>query len=289
MSGIVVTTGVKSGARERELAKAVATELGAPFVPRGGRSLAKVAQLASLSWRRPAEPGEGEGDDGPRIRGALVATTQGLNLVDLDDPDSPPLFFHPGMALNRIRRLLAGGQDHMVDAMGLAGGMKVLDCTLGMAADAIVASHVVGPEGQVVGLEVSPLVAAVVRHGLAEYKVGGAEVNAAMRRISVVNCDCRQYLAAAAPGSFDVVYFDPMFCRPVEASPGIAGLRRWACHAPIDEETFNMALRAASSAVVLKTRRYARPPAWREPDRVAGGASSTVKYLVWRTGPQDAQ
>ena len=38
MSGIVVTTGVKSGARERELAKAVATELGAPFVPRGGRS-----------------------------------------------------------------------------------------------------------------------------------------------------------------------------------------------------------------------------------------------------------
>ena len=41
-----------------------------------------------------------------------------------------------------------------------------------MAADAIVASHVVGPEGQVAGLEVSPLVAAVVRHGLAEYKVG---------------------------------------------------------------------------------------------------------------------
>jgi 16S rRNA (guanine1516-N2)-methyltransferase len=265
---VVVTTGVRSGLRERETAMGVAAELGCEFVPRLGRSLKAVA--------------------GDAADAVLVAESRGLHLVDLAGESSSPLFFHPGMAVNRIRRLELGGDDHMATAMRLAAGMSVLDCTLGMAADALVAAYTVGPQGRVVGLEASAVVALIVRHGLAQYVLPDADMNDAMRRIAVLNCDYREYLAGLGQGEFDVVYFDPMFGRPVEASTGIAGLRRWACHERLDAGAFAMAERVARKRVVLKMRRLAQPPSWRPPDGVVGGATSTVKFLIWETGEQNA-
>lgn len=275
-AGIVVTTGVRSGLSERATAQDVAAELGYEFVPRLGRSLKAVAAAAAVAT-------------GSAAHSVLVAESRGLHLVHLADADASPLFFHPGMAVNRIRKLEQGGEDHMAVAMRLGCGMRVLDCTLGMAADALVASYAVGAEGRVVGLEYSSVVAAIARHGLRDYVLPDDEMNAAMRRITVVNCDYREHFAGLAPGDFDVVYFDPMFGTPVAASTGIAGLRRWACREPLDAEAFAMAERVAEQRVVLKTRRFAQPPSWRMPDRAAGGPTSTVKFLVWETGDQHAR
>ena len=271
--GIVVTTGVGGGWRQRATAQQVASELGCEFVPRLGRSLRAVADDAS----------------GTTAHAVLVAEVGGLHLVELADTELPPLFFHPGMAVNRIRGLALGRHDHMVDAMGLREGMRVLDCTLGMAADALVAAYAVGPAGRVVGLEASPMVAAITRYGLADYSLPDAGMSAAMRRIEVVNCDYRDYLAGCGGGDFDVVYFDPMFGTPVVSSTGIAGLRRWARQGQLDADAFGMAERVAEQKVVLKMRRYAQLPPWRPPENVEGGPTSTVKFLVWETGETDAR
>ena len=52
--------------------------------------------------------------------------------------------------------------------------------------------------------------------------------------------------------SFDVVYFDPMFVRPLQKSSGIAGLRAAADYYQPTAEDFNQAKRVAAQRVVVK-------------------------------------
>ena len=61
------------------------------------------------------------------------------------------------MAEIRAQQLLRGAPDHLVRALDLRPGLRVLDCTLGLASDAAVAACVVGPSGAVVGPEASLL------------------------------------------------------------------------------------------------------------------------------------
>ena len=70
------------------------------------------------------------------------------------------------MSALRIKHLASGQPDSMVTAAGLKKGDHVLDCTMGMGADAIVASFVVGDQGRVVSLESEPVIAAITGHGL---------------------------------------------------------------------------------------------------------------------------
>ena len=144
----------------------------------------------------------------------------------------------------------------MLAAMDLRPGMSVLDCTLGMAADALVAAHAVGDGGQVTGLEAMPLVAAVTRWGLAGLSAGEEdsreEVNAAARRITVISAEHLVFLQRTPADSFDVVYFDPMFRRPKKASPGIQALRTHADPSPLELETIQQARRVCRSRVVVK-------------------------------------
>lgn len=65
-------------------------------------------------------------------------------------------FFHPSMSFPRIKAIKQGKPDHMVEAMALTEGDMVLDCTMGLGADAIVASYIVGPSGRVVGVSSWP-------------------------------------------------------------------------------------------------------------------------------------
>ena len=48
----------------------------------------------------------------------------------------------------RVKRLMRGEHDPFVQATQLESGMTVLDCTLGMASDSIVASYMVGESGK---------------------------------------------------------------------------------------------------------------------------------------------
>lgn len=262
MTGLVVTTSVK-GVGERAQAMALAAELGCTFVPRLGRSLEAVAREA--------------GDD---IDSVMVVDSSGLSLQRVYEPDAVPFFFHPGMALNRIKRIDGGSDDYMVEAMGLSRGMSVLDCTLGLASDAIVSSYVVGDDGRVVGLEASQPVAAIVRHGLSSYRDVDESVKPSMLRIEVHNCDYASYLAGAEPGSYDVVYFDPMFARPVRSSPGIAGLRHWACDECLPMDALRLAQRAAKARVVVKDRRGGGTLARLGISNLVGGRGSNVEYGI---------
>lgn len=164
-------------------------------------------------------------------------------------------FFHPGMAGLRIKELKNGKTDQMIKAMSLQSGDSVLDCTLGLGTDAIVASFITGPGGRVTGLESSLLISVLVHHGLLTYPEVDEEIALSMRRVEVINIDHKEYLASLPPRSFDVVYFDPMFRTPRYYSPAINSIRSLANPEPVDSEVIDLASMVAAKRVVLKERR----------------------------------
>jgi len=189
-------------------------------------------------------------------------------------------FFHPSMAKVRIKSLRLGRGDPMVAAMDLRAGDRVLDCTLGRGSDAIVASHVVGESGRVVGLEVVPLIATLVDLGLRQYETDSAALNGAMRRVEVVCADHREALIPFPARSFDVVYFDPLFSSPVMESQAIASLREIADPGTVTPSVLSEAQRVAVRRVVIKDSRGSR--LW-EPlgiTHVEGGRGRRVEYGV---------
>ena len=98
------------------------------------------------------------------------------------------LRYHPNAAALRIINLLRGRGDVLNELMRLALGDRVLDCTCGLGADAISAAHSVGPEGHVLALEASPLLALFARCGMASYEHPTTlAITQAMRRVQVDN------------------------------------------------------------------------------------------------------
>ncbi len=255
---IVVTTSRRPSVEEESQAQALARELGLPFRPRTG-------SLKDLG-----------------ARAALVVTRERLVV----QTGAGEIFFHPSMARPRIRSLERGQPDVMVEAMGLRPGDWVLDCTLGLGSDAMVAAYVVGDAGRVVGLEAVPVLAAIVRWGLVHYDPGHEGLGAAMRRIEVVQTDHDAYLAGLPAGSFDVVYFDPMFRDPVTESAHMRPWRAMACHRPLTRETIAAARRVARRRVVVKER--SGSPVFAELGfaTVVGGRKSRVAYGVLETGEE---
>ncbi len=128
-----------------------------------------------------------------------------------------------GMAFLRVLRGRKGEIDPLVSAAGLRHGDRVLDATLGLGGDALVAAHATGAE--VIGLEADGLLAAFTAAGLRRASGPAGEP---ARRIEVVRADHRQYLRAQPDGSFDVVLLDPMFRRAGDAGQSELGrdLRR---------------------------------------------------------------
>ncbi|GGE59142.1 class I SAM-dependent methyltransferase [Priestia taiwanensis] len=161
-------------------------------------------------------------------------------------------FFHPNSAMFRVKRLQRGEHDPFMDAAKLQSGMRVLDCTLGMGSDSIVASHIVGESGRVIGIEGNTYSAYLVQKGLQEWQSGNEEVDAAMRRVQVRNSEYLSFLHSCEENSFDVVYFDPMFEENIQESDGIKGLKHLALYTDITEEVMGEAKRVAKQRIVLK-------------------------------------
>lgn len=254
---IVVTTSLRAGITELETARRISDETGLPLVDRGKSALEDL--LA----------GCGAG-------GAVVVESRRVIFTD----GSVEFFFHPGMAGLRITELRRGKQDQMIAAMDLRPGQRVLDCTLGLGSDAIVAGYVVGENGRVVGLESSPVIAALVRHGMQNYDRAGRPVREAMHRVEVRRADHREVLKELPPGSFDVVYFDPMFHQPLVKSSGINGLRPLADHRPLTPGIIDLALRVAAKRVVAKDSRWSRRLGELGFTRFTGGKNSPVIYGI---------
>ena len=157
----VTTARNATGSAAAAQARAWAEQLGAIYVERphnmGVDELMAQYDLAALVV--------GE-KDGPRIHSAAGSFA-----------------YHPGMAVLRLQQLKRGATEHLLTALDLRPGKRVLDATLGLAADAAISSYIVGDEGTVVGLEASPLLHFAVSYGLQHYVAEDADLTAALRRI----------------------------------------------------------------------------------------------------------
>src|SRR3954469_6177706 len=152
-----------------------------------------------------------------------------------------------GMAYLRVLRSRSGEIDPLVAAAGLRKGDRVLDATLGLGGDALLAAHV--PHAPVVGLEADGLVGAFARVALCRLPPHAREAGA---RIEVRHADHRTWLREQPDRSFDVVLLDPMFRSAGDASPLFDLLRLRAEHAPLTPETLREAQRVARRGVLIK-------------------------------------
>ena len=209
---------------------------------------------------------------------ALLADAETLLIVDktsvsLQD-EQGSVRWCLGLAALRLRALDGGGQGEALSRVGcLSAGECVLDCTLGLAQDARVAARLVGPTGQLVGLEVSSPLAMLATEGLRREQ---QEPRSA--RIEVHHADYRAYLAGLESRSFDVVLFDPMFSKEKRAQPSFALLRRLANPARLEAGMLAEARRVARRAVLVKAPRYG--PDLRALGLVAARASRSAP-VVW--------
>ena len=257
MTNAIVTTGRKSQQSSINLAMMTVAKLNIPFVERQNLSIAALAQLHDVKY-------------------VLIAKQNFLRLATTNNE----IFFHPSLAHLRIKNSLKGEGDRLIEAMGLQRGMTVLDCTLGLGADAIVESFAVGEEGSVVALEVNPYLAAVVEHGLQNFIDDNDNVVQAMRRVKVVNADYMEFLKGAADNSFDVVYFDPMFRHPLERSTALNPLRDIADHRAVTLKAIVEARRVARCRVILKENAKSLEFNRLGFERICGGKYSPIHYGV---------
>ena len=180
----------------------------------------------------------------------VVVGKMRTELYDIEGTD--PLFFHPNMAAVRLKRIDKGEEDPFVRATGLREGMSILDCTLGMGADALIASYVIGNSGKITALEVNPFVYFVIKDGLQCYSFKNDQLRAAAKRIEAVNTDYLTFLKSADDKSYDVVYFDPMFTESVSESSGIQSLGSFASYHELTKEAIDQAKRVAKRRIILK-------------------------------------
>jgi 16S rRNA (guanine1516-N2)-methyltransferase len=229
---VVVTTPLRPSPQDEQEARQAAARHALPFAPRGHGPLAATLVAAGAG-------------------GALVLSARAAILT----AGGVSQRWSAGMGLIRMRRTLArlGGRpvsptdrDPFLEAAGIRPGDAVLDATLGLGADALVAAAACGPDGRVVALEGSPVLAAWVAEGLRRLDAEPA------RRVEVRAGEHLAALAALPSRSFDVVAFDPMF-RHARAQPGGFDLvRALADPRPLEPMAVVEARRVARRWVVVK-------------------------------------
>ncbi|MFC4322757.1 class I SAM-dependent methyltransferase [Litchfieldia salsa] len=227
---MIVTTAGRTSPDMIKYAEVIANDLCVPFRGRKKQSVEEIQKILN--------------DD------IMVV---GKNRIEIHmKSNSEPLFFHPNSAMFRIKRISKGDHDPFLKITDLSNGDTLLDCTLGLGSDSIVASYAVGNTGGVVGLEANRYVAYVVSKGLKEWDSGNKGMNDAMSRIRVFNKDHLNFMQECDDNSFDVVYFDPMFEEGIFESNGIKGLNNLAMKSGITASVIKEAKRVARKRIVLK-------------------------------------
>lgn len=229
---MLATTVISPTPEVAERTKRLARELGARYVER------RTWTLSQLMRREQAETVW------------VVSATE----LKVRSRDGNVAFFHPSMAHIRMKRLLDGEHDALLDAAGVRPGDRIIDCTMGLASDAIILSWAAGETGVVTALESETSVYVLTREGLATYVSELPELTLAMRRIRVKQADHLDYLRRQPDCSADIVYFDPMFRSGVDGS-AIDPVRGFVNEAAIRRDAVEEARRVARRAVVMKERR----------------------------------
>ena len=261
-NSLIVTSSVRASHDVHDRARLIAADLQVPYVSRHGESIAFLT----------AETGAARllivGDHQVALREAA---------------DGTEYIFHPNMTPVRATKMMSGGRDLFAEATGLGPGDRLLDCTLGFAAEATLGAWLAGEAGQVVGLESVPALAAVTREGLRTFPMPQPALAAAMRRVTVVTADYRTFLPRCASGAFDVVYFDPFF---FERLPGaertLDPLAHFGNPAPLDAAAVQEARRVARRRVVVKHPKYEPLPSelGQDVSRVVTARNSRLAYSI---------
>lgn len=228
---MIITTSVKPSERALAQASRLAAELSAELLPRRNLTVRKLQAMC----------------DDKRL---IVVTEEEVRFYGDDSP--APFFFHPSMAFVRVKRLRRGETDPLIELTGCRKGDRIVDCTAGLAADSLVFSYGAGPDGEVAALESEPILCSLVREGLAAYRTGLPDVDAAMRRVKLQAVDHLDFLKRLPDRSVDIVYFDPMFRQPIHESSSISPLRTLANPSALTEEAVWHARRAARRIVAMK-------------------------------------
>ena len=188
----------------------------------------------------------------------LIFGADGARLVRYEGGEKAATFrFHPSTAPLRIENIERGGADVMASAMGLRADDEVLDCTMGLGADAIVTAFVVGPGGSVEALESSEEIFTAVDIGMRGYS-GDRRVEESIGRIARRRADYRKVLKTLDDGAYDIVYMDPMFQTKVRPATPIDAIRTWACVDYPSWEDILDAARVARRRFVMKVRKGER-------------------------------
>ncbi len=227
---MILTTSSKD---ERLIEKAVRLSeiYGIPYRERGEKSLAYLFETEDTQV-------------------FVVNHKRGLSYYE---PGKAEAFYHPNMAFQRLKVLKNGGTDCLTTVCGLERGMTFLDGTLGLAADSLIAAHVVGETGRVIGVEKSLPLFILVKEGLAFHAENDPELAAVLGRMELHHGDNLEFLRSRPAGSADIVYFDFMFHRPVTKSFGIETIRDYAVYDVLTDGHITEAARVARERVIVKT------------------------------------
>ncbi|MFZ3588720.1 class I SAM-dependent methyltransferase [Bacillus sp. DJP31] len=227
---MIITTSARTNSLYIQMAKQIASDLGVNYHERGRDSIQDLQEALKEE--------------------VLVV---GKNRLELYIPSvDQSIFFHPNSAMFRMKRLLSGNHDPFVEACQLSQGMSILDCTLGLGSDSIVASYSVGSGGRVTSLEGSKTLAYLVQTGLKTWDTQIPVMNDSMRAIQIVSTPYQDYLKKCQDKSMDVIYFDPMFEDSIEGSVGLQGVKKLAIYDDLTEESIEEAKRVATGRIVLK-------------------------------------
>ncbi|WP_256757454.1 class I SAM-dependent methyltransferase [Cohnella sp. WQ 127256] len=230
---MIVTTSERPPVETIEHAMSIATELEVSYAPRSNKTI----RALQTKWEEEA---------------IVVVSPQEIRLMQ---EGQQPFYFHPSMALVRLKRLRSGGNDTLISVSGAVTGDTVLDCTAGLCSDSLVFKYVVGEQGKVVAMEASRTLHVIVREGLQTYKTGLADIDQAMRGIQTVQGQHQELLSRMEDNSADIVYFDPMFEKPVTTSNSMVPIRSQAVRESLTREAVKDAIRIARKKVVLKDHR----------------------------------
>lgn len=252
----VVTTGQNTTAALCRQAQEIADGLNVPCVQRDNMALDDIKQKYNVA--------------------TVIVVTKEKTIARTPEGD---LFFHLNMAQLRIKQLERGERDHMLEAMELGKGMSLLDCTLGMATDAVVASYA---GAAVRGVERSPVLAAIAAHGLKSFPAKSARLKNALQGIEVITAEYLAYLRTLPACSFDIVYFDPMFRHPLDKSLHLQPLRFFADHRALSAEAVAEAKRVAKRCVVMKETNGSLEFSRLGFLKTVGGKYSSIRYGVIR-------
>ncbi len=226
MARLAFTTVLRPSRALEEEARGCAARHGGAFLERAGRPLADLAGAAGAEALLVLGP-----------RHAALFAGGALHP------------WHAGMGALRSKRLARGERstgEPFLSAAGIEPGDAVLDCTLGLGADALVAAAAAGPGGRVLALESSAPLAAWVAEGLRRLD------HPAARRVAVRHADHVRLLEELPERSFDVVVFDPMFREARRQPPGFDVVRRFADPRPLEPRALERARRVARRWVVVK-------------------------------------